>query len=141
MAGLYEALIVENPLDGRAIVVCEDCAEGLEIWGGPPVSPDLPQPFNYTTEGEYQEAIAAALRCRLCKQPLVERDSIATLEAQEWTWCRYPDCRVQVVVPPAPREPLCDEHVTTLARWLLRSTGEDRVAAIAEYRRRVMGLE
>ena len=55
--------------------------------------------------------------------------------------CLFPDCDVTVWVPPPPREPLCSEHSAVLARRILGTAGEERAAALAQYRRRVMGLE
>ena len=61
---------------------------------------------------------------------------------QEYTGCFFPDCGVHVEKVEAPREPLCFTHIEVLASRINQlPEGPDRDAAIADFRRRVMGLE
>ena len=62
---------------------------------------------------------------------------------EEFTKCLYPypDCEVQVPKLEAPREPLCFDHIEALAHRVNQAVGAERDVAVADFRRRVMGLE
>ena len=63
------------------------------------------------------------------------------LDPNNWTECTFPDCRVSVPVPTGCADALCFDHGGLLARRVNQSVGPDRDAAIADFRRRVMGLD
>ena len=63
------------------------------------------------------------------------------LNDEDWTGCRFPNCGVRVLKVPAPREPLCFDHVAMIVNRANQADGLDREAAIADVRRRVMGLD
>ena len=61
---------------------------------------------------------------------------------QEYTGCLFPDCGVRVMQVEAPRDPLCFTHIEVKAAQINQlPEGPDREAAIADFRRRVMGLD
>ena len=60
---------------------------------------------------------------------------------EEFTGCRYPDCGVRAPEPRGSAEPLCFDHIEVLVRRVNQSVGPDRDAAIADYRRRVLGWD
>ena len=63
-------------------------------------------------------------------------------EETDFTGCHFPDCGVQVPTVDAPRVPLCFTHIEVKAAQINQlPAGPDRDAAIADFRRRVMGLD
>ena len=63
------------------------------------------------------------------------------MDSEHQTDCHLPDCGVRVPRPDAPAIPLCFDHSELMAQHIQQSSGLDRDAAIADFRRRVLGLD
>ena len=62
-------------------------------------------------------------------------------DEMDFTGCVYPDCGVRVPIPTDSADALCFDHRGLLARRVNEAEGPNRDAAVADYRRRVMGLD
>ena len=59
-----------------------------------------------------------------------------------WVTCNQPQCLVRVHKPDLPAEPICFDHKSQFAARVEQAAeGPEKDAAIADYRRRVLGLD
>ena len=67
-----------------------------------------------------------------------------SFDIENWVMCNQGECPDPTMLVPrvqAPRDAICFPCIEAMAKHINQSSGADRDASIADFRRRVMGLD